>query len=82
VKEVVSIRLSADVRRALTQEARHLGVPLRTLLRQIAEERALETRRRHIKSQSAALVKRLREKGRGTDFFEDWGTPDASIDAE
>ena len=82
MKDLVTIRLGAETRRALTEEARRLGIPFRTLLRTIAEERALESRRREIKNQGKALVARMKRNRRHREFFEDWGTPAASIDAE
>lgn len=82
MKELITIRLGAETRQALTEEARRLGIPFRTLLRTIAEERALESRRRQIRSQGKALVARVQRSRRHREFFEDWGTPAASIDAE
>jgi len=55
MKDLVTIHLGAETRRALTQEARRLGIPFRTLLRTIAEERAIESRRREIRSQGKVL---------------------------
>lgn len=82
MKDVVTIRLGAETRRALMEEARRLGIPFRTLLRTIAEERALETRRREIRNQGKALVARVKRSRRQREFFEDWGTPATTVDNE
>lgn len=82
MKDVVTIRLEPETRRALVEEARRLGIPFRTLLRTIAEERALEGRRQQIRDQGKALVERMKRSRRRREFFEDWGTPSARIDPE
>lgn len=82
MKDLITIRLGPETRQALVEEARRLGIPFRTLLRTIAEERALETRRSQIRDQGKALVERMKRSRRRREFFEDWGTPAASIDPE
>lgn len=82
MKDLVTIRLEPETRRVLTAEARRLGVPFRTLLRTIAEERAVATRSHQIREQGRALVKRLKRSKLGREFFEDWGTPAADIGAK
>jgi hypothetical protein len=82
MKDLVTLRLEPETRRALTEEARRLGIPFRTLLRTIAEEHAQESRRRQIRDQSKALATRLKRTRSGRHFFDDWGTPAARIDPE
>ena len=82
MKDLVTLRLGPETRRTLTEEARRLGIPFRTLLRKIAEEHALQSRRRQIRAQSRALAERLRGNRLQRQFFEDWGSPTATIDAE
>lgn len=78
MKDVITIRLAAETRKALKDEAQRLGIPSRTFLRKIAEECATQSRRRQIKEQGKAFVARLKSKKPGREFFEDWGTPSAT----
>jgi len=80
MKDLVTIRLGPETREALTKEAKRMGIPFRTLLRTIAEERAVEARRREIRAQGKALAERVKQSRTRREFFEDWGSPLIEID--
>ena len=82
MKDLVTLRLGPETRQTLAEEARRLGIPFRTLLRRIAEEHAMQSRRREIREQSKALVARLQRSRLHRQFFDDWGSPAATINGK
>ncbi len=71
----VSVRLDDDVRATLEDEARTLGLPLSTLLRQLAAEAATRVRRERIHAQSAAVGRHVAASPEAQALVEDLGRP-------
>jgi len=77
---VLSVRLDDNVRRELEVQARERGIGLGTLLRELAEQRAREGRRRRIYEASERVGKLVRESAEAREFYEGGGLP--VIDAD
>ena len=73
----ISVRLDAPTRKILEDEAKIMGVGLGRLLRQIAEARARDLKRKRIREASAAVGRRVASNPDAAAFYEDWGTPRA-----
>jgi hypothetical protein len=73
----ISIRLDDDVRDELESQARHQGVGLATLLRDMATRAARDAKRARIRAASEAVGRHVAGSAEGKAFYEDWGTPRA-----
>ncbi len=71
----ISVRLDDSVHATLEAEAKHRGIGLATLLRQLAADAAREVRRSAIRAHSAAVARHIAEIPDARDFAEVWGTP-------
>jgi predicted DNA-binding protein len=75
----VSIRLEDDVRSDLEAEAKNRGIPLATLLREIATAAARDVRRARIREESRQVAAQISASPEAKAFYDDWGTPTAII---
>lgn len=71
----ISIRLDEDVRQTLEGEARAQGLPLATLLRQIAADAARQVRRARIRAGSEAVGRHVASSPDARDFLANLGRP-------
>jgi hypothetical protein len=71
----ISIRLDDEVRDELEAQARAQGIPLATLLRDLATEAARQGRRARIRQASASVGAHVAKSAGAKAFYEDWGTP-------
>ena len=76
----VSIRLDDDVQGTLEAAARVRGIGLATYLREIAAEEARRVRRDRIRAQSRAVAAHVAGLAEAQAFYDDWGTPTATIE--
>lgn len=75
----ISIRLDEDVRQELEDQARHRGIGLGTLLRELATQAASEARRARIRDASQTVARHVAGSAEARAFYEGWGTPNADV---
>lgn len=73
----ISVRLDGPTRKILEDEAKILGVGLGRLLREIAEARARDLKKKRIREASAAVGRHVASNPDASAFYRDWGTPHA-----
>ena len=77
----ITIRLDKAVRDELQAQARHRGLSLSALLRDLATCAARDARRARIRGESKRVAEYVASSEGARSFYEDWGAPNLEVAA-